>query len=286
MESNRATDWEVERAFRRDFRRLRGLAYQITGQWQAAEEIAAEAFSRLALNAPTDVSAWLTTVTANLAIDFSRSEQVRREKYIGPWLPEIAHGETEYPDISRALVRLLQTLSPLQRGIYVLSKVEGLSAREIAAIVESTPAAVRQQISRCQRQLANHVSTEDADSETIEKLKALMSKGEIELFIEELSDHAILWTDSGGYSKAARNPIRGKDRIERFLMGLFSKYGVPKFFVGTHATGAMLIARSSDLVRWITVEMTDGAISGIQILQNPSKMLDSLHVEPTDQAAD
>src|SRR5215217_3685058 len=141
---------------------LFSLAYRMVGAVGDAEDLAQEAFVRLE-RAGADVEspkAFLTTVVTRLAIDHLRSARVRREAYVGPWLPEplvseTAPGPAELAEsdetLSLAFLMLLERLTPVERAVYVLHELFGYSHDEVATIVEKSSANCRQILARARR---------------------------------------------------------------------------------------------------------------------------------------
>lgn len=153
MESTRSTDPQIVELYRRHRLRLTQLAYRIVGQWNLAEDICSEAFTRLLKNNPEDSAAWLTVVTTRLAYDEAKKSERLRTDYVGLWLPELVAVPADFDqfeEVNIALVRLLQSLSPLDRAVVVLNEVAGYSLREIATALQLTPSAVRQRLVRAQ----------------------------------------------------------------------------------------------------------------------------------------
>ena len=272
MESRRTPEPEVTGLYLAHHRRLTSVAFRILGQWQASEDVASEALLTLWENEPDDPGAWLTVVATHLALDVATSAEQRRTEYIGPWLPDLVASETEYAEVDSALVRLLQTLSPVDRALVVLADVAGYSSRELAAALELTPAAVRQRLSRSRAALKSAGQTTTAEPEVVRRLSGLLHRGDLQEFVGELSEGVVLWTDSGGLSKAARNPVVGRDRVSRFLGGLLRKYGVPAFSLEPGIGGPILVAQSTDMQRWIVLETDGQQITGIQVQQTPEKL--------------
>lgn len=272
MESSRTPEPEVTGLYLAYHRRLTSVAFRILGQWQASEDVASEALLTLWENEPDDPDAWLTVVATRLALDVATSAEQRRTEYIGPWLPDLVASETEYAEVDSALVRLLQTLSPVDRALVVLADVAGYSSRELATALELTPAAVRQRLSRSRAALKSAGQTTTAEPEVVCRLSGLLHRGDLQEFVGELSEGVVLWTDSGGLSRAARNPVVGRDRVSRFLGGLLRKYGVPAFSLETGIGGPILVAQSTDMQRWIVLETDGQQITGIQVQQNPEKL--------------
>lgn len=269
-------DWENERP------RLLVIAHAISGNWQDAEDIVQEAALRWDEHAEVmNQSAWFTTVVSRIAIDYCRRRATQRQSYIGPWLPEVIvapSAEDEaltHLDINLALLRLIQLLSPINRAVFVLAEIVGMSASEIAEITGITPAGVRQRIRRSKQHLASAGLEEPvttASEYELAQLAGMLRAGDLNLFISELSEGAVLWTDSGGFSTAARRPIVGKAKVARFIEGIISKFGMPELHVMPVVGGFVLCAASIDMSRYITLETQNDLITGIQIQQNPNKI--------------
>jgi RNA polymerase sigma-70 factor (ECF subfamily) len=267
--------------------RLLGLAYTVLGSWHDAEDAVSEAWLRLAGQEPEDPAAWLTTVVSRLALDAATTTAKRRETYVGPWLPEAvlagAGADTGPQDrillgeqVDLAFVRLLQSLSPVDRVIVVLADVAGLEHREIAGIVGTTAPATRQRLRRARSTLTHSDDRgrpTGADRATLEALASALNDGDLGSLVEQLSGGCVLWTDAGGLTRAARNPIRGQDKVNRFLAGLIAKFGMPQVSVVDAVGGPVLRAVSTDMTRIITVEVVDGQVTGLQIQQNPGKII-------------
>ncbi|MCD2496786.1 MULTISPECIES: sigma-70 family RNA polymerase sigma factor [Microbacterium] len=227
-----ATAWQREQG------RLLGIAYRMLGDYSEAEDVVSEV-AELAVHAEREASeirswpAWLTTVCVRRSIDRVRAIAARRESYPGPWLPEPVATDRLPDDVvatremlSIALLHLAEQLPPRQRAAIVLHRAFAMSAPEIAEILETTPAAVRQLISRGERRLDIHpdqpVSTR-VDAASLDRLIGGIESGDITLVASMLEDDAVLWTDGGGVVSAALNPIFGAAAIARFVIGVFEK---------------------------------------------------------------
>lgn len=267
--------WQEQRAW------LIRLAYSITGSAHDAEDVVSEAWLRLA-NAENidDPDAWLTTVTARIACDLVRAPARARTDYVGPWLPEVATVESGPEDhavltetLDRAFTRLIQDLSPVDRVLIVLTQAAGFSAAEAGRVTALTPSAVRKRISRARSILQEPEGRpRTVDSEILRDLAKKLNRGELEALTELLSEGAVLWTDAGGTARAALNPIRGRDKVTRFLTGIIGRWGMPRFRVGDAIGGPVLVAESTDMTRAVTLETVGGGITGIQVQQNPGKL--------------
>lgn len=292
MSSDSTADaWVSERP------RLLGLAYTVLGSWQDAEDVVSEAWLRLekvdrTAQAPRDVASWLTTVVSRLALDAATTAAKRRETYVGQWLPDVVAGDAapesaedrvllgEHVDL--AFVRLLQTLGPVDRVIVVLGEVAGLPHKEIGEVTGTTPAATRQRLRRARTAIGapgkdspdttGGVVAHSADRDLLDELSRALNTGDLQVLVTQLSEGCVLWTDSGGLSRAALNPVRGAAKVIRFLQGLITKYGMPRIEVVDAVGGPVLRAVSTDMTRTVALEVADGHVTGIQIQQNPHKI--------------
>lgn len=272
--------WLAQRA------RLIAIAYNILGSWSDAEDAASEAWLRLQKQELLDdAAAWLTVVTSRIALDTATSAEHARTDYVGPWLPEIVTLPGAGPDervvlgeaVDLALVRLVQNLVPVDRVIVVLADVFDVPFSTIAKVVDSTPSATRQRASRARRSLAEAegvgVSSRVISEGALNQLAVALGDGDLNALTKLLSDGCVLWTDSGGHTKAARRAVYGADKVRRFLAGIISKYGMPELAVEVVVGGHAIRATSPDMVRMIVVEASEsGEITGLQIQQNPEKM--------------
>lgn len=265
--------------------RLLAIAYNVLGTWADAEDAVSEAWLRLRSvegDALDDVPAWLTVVTSRIALDTATSAARTRADYIGPWLPEIVTLSDAGPEeqvvlqesVDLALVRMLQVLSPVDRVVLVLAEVFSVPFKDIARVVGSTPAATRQRASRARKTLgqADGARSRVVPAAELDQLVGALSDGDLAALTELLSEGCVLWTDSGGLTRAARNPVYGAEKVGRFLAGIIGKFGMPELVVEPAIGGAVLRATSTDMVRMVVVEVSGGQVTGVQIQQNAGKM--------------
>lgn len=224
------------RAWQSEQHRLLGIAYRMLGDYGLAEDIVSEvgleAVRAERESAVRSWPAWLTTVCVRRSIDRLRSLAASRETYPGPWLPEPVATDRLPEDVvaqrellSIGLLHLAEQLSPTSRAALVLHRAFAMTAVEIAEILDKTPAAVRQLISRAERRLDVHPEAptpQAADPAMLADLVTAIEGGEIETLLRLLEDDAILWTDGGGNVRAALKPIYGAERIVRFYAGIYA----------------------------------------------------------------
>ncbi|MDR6989770.1 RNA polymerase sigma-70 factor (ECF subfamily) [Paenarthrobacter nitroguajacolicus] len=282
--------WQSER------NRLLGIAYRMVGDFGHAEdvvsEVAIDAVQRERKAGADRVDswpAWLTTVCVRRSIDRVRQLAAVREEYTGPWLPEpvdtsrlpeetVANREL----LSLTLLHLAEQLAPEARAALVLHRAFGMSAPEIADILDKTPAAVRQMISRAERRLdidPDAPAPRPKDRSVLEKLVQAIEQGEIDTVVAMLDRDAVLWADGGGKVKSAMNPLFGAARIARFFGGILGKAVVfdplqpVRAWVIEVNGGAAMVLRHHGRSDVIEVDAApDGTIRALRQLSNPDKL--------------
>jgi RNA polymerase sigma-70 factor (ECF subfamily) len=222
--------------FDRHRRLLFTVAYQMLGSVADAEDVVQDAWLRWSAADRDDVAdprAYLVQVTSRLALDRLRSARARREAYVGPWLPEpLLTGAAPGPEdaaelgeqVSLAVLVVLETLSPVERAVFVLREVFGMPVAEVAAVLDRSEAAVRQLAHRAREHVEARRPRFDADRgaqrEVTERFLAAAVGGDVQSLLAVLSPGVVLVSDGGGKVKAARRPIEGADKVARFLAGV------------------------------------------------------------------
>ncbi|MDD7939893.1 RNA polymerase sigma-70 factor [Actinomycetospora lutea] len=271
--------------------RLFGLAYRMLGSAHDAEDVVQDAWLRWAGHGDTvdNPAAWLTTVVTRLCLNRLDSARARRETYVGPWLPEPilttdpaagpAATVEERESVSLALLTTLERLTPPERAVYVLREAFGHSHAEVAAVLDVTEAGSRQLHTRARRHLAavptvSTVSTAPADvGPLLARFVAAAREGDLAGLEDLLAADVTVWSDGGGKVSAARRPVRGRDAVARFLVGILG----PGRWRGTGAAveinGAPAVVAFVDgeLAGVLTIE-GDGAVQTVRILRNPEKL--------------
>jgi len=221
-------DRELEALRRHGF----GVAYRMLGSVSEAEDVVQEALLRLTRQeGPIDEpAAWMTTVVTRLSINVLRSARVRRESYVGPWLPEPLledpalgpASRAELADsLSLALLVLLERLTPTERAAYLLREVFGYEYAQIADIIEQTEVNSRQLVTRARKHLGASRPRFDADEAArdalLERFLAAAEEGDLEALEELLATDAVLYADSGGKAMAPQEPLVGAAVIASFM---------------------------------------------------------------------
>jgi RNA polymerase sigma-70 factor (ECF subfamily) len=284
---------------------LMAVAYRMLGSRADAEDAVQEAWLRYAAARTAeigDLRAWLTTVTARICLDVLRSARVRREAYVGPWLPEPvvarlpaeddpAERAAQVDEVSLALLVVLERLTPEQRVAFILHDVFAVPFDEIASVLASTPEAARQHASRGRRAVAEGPPRHRADlAEQRRVLTAFLNaaeRGDVEALVAVLAPDVVAIGDGGGAAPAGRAPIVGALQVARFMAGLFrlaAKGGAilePVLVngnLGMLAEGEPPGGGTMRLVMGFAV--ADGRITGIFNMLNPAKLARVPHADP------
>ncbi|GAB2687897.1 sigma-70 family RNA polymerase sigma factor [Saccharopolyspora gloriosae] len=220
--------------------RLTALAYRLTGRFADAEDAVQEAWLRLARESAEirDLGAWLSTVVGRICLDRTRSAAHRRERYVGPWLPEpvVTPLDARDPleavvgrdDLRMAALRMLHELPAEQRFAFVLHDGFQVPFAEIAELLGCPAATARQHASRARRALAADAPPRaplPRQQEVVERFLTAVHAGDLTELTRLLHPEAAFFGDSGGKASTARRPIRGGGKIARFMLGLVTKYG-------------------------------------------------------------
>lgn len=269
-------------------RRLLSLAYGYLGSIADSEDIVQEALLRFAQTGSDRIEnaeAWLTTVVTRLAIDKLRSAQHRRETYPGEWLPEPVFGAPDPEQmaitnsrLSLGLLYMLERLQPEQRVVFVLREVFDYAYSAIAGIIGKSEAACRQLMARAHAALDRSrdipPASEAIASSLISRFIEALSQGDEAALLSILSEGAVLIADGGGKAPSVVNPLHGPDRISRFFLGLFRKFGdvFERRLAIVNGYPGLLTFRDGELVGVATIDVKDGRISAIYSVNNPDKL--------------
>ena len=273
--------------------RLLRIAYGQLGSLSEAEDVVQEAWLRLQRADPDTIESlpgWLVTVVSRLALDALGSARMRRERYVGPWLPDPlvdtpdeeldpADRATLDETVSHALLFVLERLSPAERTAFILHDVFGYPFDEIGEIVGRSPAAVRQLASRARRHVKQerprHSGTREEQQRAVAAFAAAAQDGDIDALLEVLDPEVVMRTDGGGIRQAARKPLVGADRVSRALAALARTYAarVEVRFVDVNGEPGLLVAdREEDDMSVLAFTVDDGRITTIHMQRNPEKL--------------
>ncbi|MER7699377.1 RNA polymerase sigma-70 factor [Streptomyces sp. NPDC096095] len=272
---------------------LTGVAYRMLGRVADAEDVVQEAWLRWSAAAREDVReprAFLVRITTRLAIDRLRHLRSRRESYTGPWLPEpvVTDFGPAVPDtaeravladsVSLAVLVVLESLSPLERAVFVLREAFGFPYAEIATALDRTEAAVRQLAGRARRHVDERRPRYDVDPaerrDLTERFLAAASGGGIEQLLALLAPDVRLVSDSGGKAKAPRRIIETADKVGRFLFavahGLDPDDEIRIVELNGGPAAVFFVGGKPDAV--FQIEISQGVIQCAYIIRNPDKL--------------
>ncbi|MFJ8948564.1 RNA polymerase sigma factor SigJ [Streptomyces sp. NPDC102381] len=288
-----ATDTEID-DFEEHRSVLMGVAYRMLGRVADAEDVVQDAWLRWSRADRADVReprAYLVRITTRLAIDRLRQAQSRRESYVGPWLPEplVTDFGPTVPDtaeqavladsVSLAVLVVLESLSPLERAVFVLREAFGLSYAEIAGTLERGEAAVRQLAARARKHVDERRPRFDVDPvqqrDLTERFLAAATEGDLDGLMAMLAPDAQLVGDSGGKSRAPLRVIESADKVGRFVQGAVRQGGAEGFelhMVEFNGTLGVLVTVNGKPDAVLQLGLGEGRIQQIYIVRNPDKL--------------
>ena len=274
---------------------LFSIAYRMSGSVSEAEDLVQEAFVRYqgALADETDIGspkAYLSAVVTRLAIDHLKSAMVRRETYVGEWLPEPLVTDAGAGDpavraeleetLSMSFLALLERLTPVERAVFLLHDVFDYDFNEVGRIVRKSPATCRQHAVRARRFIAENRPRFDADEtqrvELMDRFFGAAERGDVDALIAVLAEDAIVYGDGGGKVPQWYVPITGAANVAKLfatmgrqlrrLGSTFERHlvnGQPgMIFRGPHG-GVMSV---------MSFEVVDGRVATIRSVVNPDKL--------------
>jgi RNA polymerase sigma-70 factor, ECF subfamily len=276
---------------------LVGVAYRLLGSVGDAEDVVQEAWLRWArvdTETVADPAAFLVRIVTRLALDRLRRVAARRETYVGPWLPEPvltdgaraavgpnpADEAERAASVSLAMLVVLETLTPLERTVFVLHEAFGYSYTEVAEILDRSPAAVRQLAHRAREHVAARRPRFPTDPGTrraaTERFLHATLSGDVTTLMELLAPDATLWADGGGKFKAPRRPVHGADKIARFFAAVGTlplDPGSTVEFADVNGGPAALLVGTEGPVAVLQVDLgDDGRITDVRMIGNPDKL--------------
>lgn len=288
------------------------VAYRMLGSAAEAEDVAQETLLRLlSASGVENDEAYTTTVATRLAIDVLRSARVRRERYVGEWLPEpllatagagggplggsafaaepAARVEAD-ETISLAFLALLERLSPEERAVLVLREAFDYGYDEIAAVLDRSEVSCRQLLSRARRRIDAERPRFDADVERRDALAARFlvaaREGDLDGLLALLADEAVLVGDGGGKARALPRPMVGAAAVAKALAAFArtgAEWGVTLEAVRVNGQpGLRSLAPDGALIGVMGLDVSDGRIVRVNSIVNPDKLA---HLGPTSALA-
>ncbi|MET7860402.1 RNA polymerase sigma-70 factor [Streptomyces sp. NPDC005318] len=273
---------------------LFSVAYRLLSTAADAEDAVQDAWikwSSADRSQVADPKAYLTRIVSNLALERLRSTRHKRETYVGPWLPEpiltsrdTAEAVADAESVSMAMLVVLETLSPLERAVFVLKEVFGFSHAEIAEALERSEAAVRQAAHRAREHVRarrpRFTTDRSRQREVTERFFAAATGGDVNALMELLSPDVTLWTDGGGKVRQALRPVVGAPTVAAWFaaIGTVTYQGIEPAdmnaeLVEINGGPGVLFSGSGRVIATVTFDFdADGRIASIHNVANPDKL--------------
>lgn len=273
--------------------RLTGLAYRMLGELHEAQDVVQDAWVRWSGTSADvlDPPAWLTRVVVNLCRTRLTSLRVRRTEYVGPWLPEPVVTGPGGPDLgpcetveqreslSLGVLRLLESLTPTERAVFVLHEAFGHPHAEVATLLDLSEATVRQHLHRARERVGAGRARFEVDVDAARRLLARFldaAAGNDVAALEQLLAHDVeAYSDGGGVAKAARRPVEGRERVARFVAGMARQATAATLEIAQiNGTVAVLVVVDGVLVVVMQPEFdaASGELVRLSLQVNPGKL--------------
>ncbi|BDY31998.1 RNA polymerase sigma factor SigJ [Mycolicibacterium mageritense] len=265
-----------------------GVAYRLLGTVADAEDVAQDVWLRAAaadLEQIEDLRAWLVTVAARRSYDILKSARLRRESYVGPWLPEplltgpdASESVLVDESVSTAMLLVMEELSPPERVAFVLHDVFGIEFGRIADVLDVSAPAARQLASRARRRVAKAKESAPRASKAerervLVAFRAAYESGDMAGLVALLHPGAMYVTDGGGEVFAARKLIHGGERVAEVMVRVGRQWRADRIdFVEVGGELALVFHREGGVYSVDTVQITDGLISAYRRVINPDKL--------------
>jgi RNA polymerase sigma-70 factor (ECF subfamily) len=280
---------------------LMSVAYRVLGSVTDAEDAVQEAWLRWSGVDPlevTDPPAFLVRVTTRLAIDRLRRAKARRESYVGPWLPEpiltgrdVAEDVALAESVSMAMLVVLETLSPLERAVFVLREAFGMPYSEIADVLGRKEEAVRQLGRRARDHVQERKSRFEADQSAqrrvTERFLEATSSGDLDALMRVLAPEVTLVADGGGRALAPRRPVRGAEKVARFMLAVATEERTARFLrsIGAETTldvrvhlaqvngePGVVVTSATRPISALVLDVASDLVQTIHLVANPEKL--------------
>jgi RNA polymerase sigma-70 factor (ECF subfamily) len=270
--------------------RLFGLAYRMLGEAAEAEDVLQDAYLRWAGSGPVEVpAAWLTKVVTNLCLSRLGSARARREKYVGPWLPEpvftddgrLGPLETveQRESLSLGVLVLLERLTPPERAAFVLREAFGYRHGEVADVLDMDEAHVRQLYRRAREHVGEtrrrFTASPGHREEIVRRFLAAALDGDVAGLERLLAEDVVAWSDGGGKALAARRPVVGRSRVARLFCGLAAHpraAGVEVSIRTVNGEPAMVVHEAGELYLIVCFEVAADRVANLHSVLNPDKL--------------
>ncbi|MGB0111614.1 MAG: RNA polymerase sigma factor SigJ [Ilumatobacteraceae bacterium] len=282
------TNFEIER------RRLLGLAYRMTGTPDDADDVVQDVWLRWQASdraAIANPAAWLTTVTTRVALDRLTSATARREQYVGPWVPEPfvsgagdassdpADAVTSSESITLGFLRVLETLQPIERAVFLLHDVFALPFADIATTVDRSEPAVRQIAKRARDRVRDGRPRLSPPPDEVQQLSdaflAAIVEGDVDRLAAMLTDDVVHISDGGADHRAGRRPIFGPEKVARLFVNLARRKWLPTdelYWVDVNGHSGAFVVRDDAPYMLTVLEWRDRKVAEVIAIVNPDKL--------------
>lgn len=268
---------------------LFGIAYRMLGSVAEADDMLQETWLRWQKQDVAGIQspkAWLVSIITRLCIDQLRSARRQREEYYGVWLPEpLVESPASSPEdsaqladsLTMAFMLMLETLSPVERAVFLLREVFDYDYDEIAHMVGKSEANCRQIVRRAKAQLAAPSAPQPPNQQArrvVEQFMEAATTGEVSDLLALLTADATLYSDGGGRVPAAGRPIETADRISRFFLGIRDRQppDTELRFLQINGRPGVLMSSSGRVFNAVSFELSGSRVRAIYIVRNPEKL--------------
>ncbi len=272
---------------------LFALSYRMLGSVMDAEDMVQETFLRWQQVSKQNVKsakAYLTKITTRLCIDQLRSARVRREQYVGSWLPEpiVTESSTDptkmvelADSLTIAFLFLLERLSPLERAVFLLREAFGYDYQEIGQIVEQKPANCRQIARRARQHLANQrarfQTSSQQQKQLTQKFMNASQRGDLQGLLDLLNKDITLWSDGGGQVVACLKPLHGAAKVAGFLRAINRRgqklgFNYDLEMVQVNGQPGIIYKLGSNTETVVAMDIKDNQIFSLYFMRNPNKL--------------
>ena len=258
------------------------IAYRMLGSVAEAEDVVQEGLLRLhRAHGVEHPKAFVATVVTRLSIDELRSARARRETYVGQWLPEpiVTDSRPDDESVTMALLITLESLTPVERAVFLLHDVFDYGYDEIAEIVGKTRENCRQLALRARRHVEARRARFETSRDQREKLAArffeAVRDGDLDGLVTLLADDAVAVGDGGGKAAARATPLQGGAKVARFMLGL-ARLGERRAytyeFTELNGEPGAIIREDGEVVGTMVIEARGDQITAIRSVVNPDKL--------------
>jgi RNA polymerase sigma-70 factor (ECF subfamily) len=281
-----------------DRRLLINVAYRLLGTMSDAEDVVQETYVRwyrltdAQRDAVESAPAWCVRVATRICLDVLGSARRRRERYVGPWIPEPVPGRelvesssatidpadrvTLDESVTMAVLVVLESMTPAERVSFVMHDIFQYSFREISEIVGRSEPACRQLASSARRRVHDaRPAPEDTQRHTATVLgvKAAFERGDVDAIIKLLDPQVMAVNDGGGRVRAALRPVIGAHKVARFLVGVLNKEpGIATSVIDVNGEAGLMLRHDGALMAVMAMEHREGLVTRFWMVLNPDKL--------------